>query len=318
MNTFSRLTVMVAIMALGLLGQDHRSDGEPVRGEISSSAPILGSITVELAPMMGGGASVTAVVSPDGSFELRSIRPGVYTLRVADGYGACIHQETVNIGGLGQRLVIRLEGRPKANRSASNTVSVRELTHKIPPQAQKAVAKGRDAAGKGKMEEAENLFRQAVGTDPEYVDAYMELGCVQAARGELAEATVQFQKVIDLEPEHREALTNLSVALGKLRKFGEAAFVARRTLRLYPDAGKVHFVLAASLIAEHGDIDEALDHLKRASDEVPKADLIAADLLSSQGRNQDASRHLEKYLATLPAKSADRRAVEERLASLQR
>jgi tetratricopeptide (TPR) repeat protein len=245
----------------------------------------------------------------------------MYSLRVSDAYGTAIHQEFVTITNAGQHLVIRVDGRPNASRSATggppSTISVRELEHKAPPKALKAFAKGRDAFAKGRNQEAADFYRQAITADPEYVAAHLELACAQAALGELAESAAQFQKVIEMVPTQRDALVNLPIVLAKMRKYHEAGQVARRTLDLYPDAGKVHFVLAASMLAENGDSAEALDHLQKAAPEVPKAHLVAADVLTNLGRNQDAAGQLEQYLKSLPPNGPDRPAIEARLASMR-
>jgi tetratricopeptide (TPR) repeat protein len=68
---------------------------------------------------------------------------------------------------------------------------------------------------------------------------------------------------------------------------------------------------------EHGDPEEALLNLERAASELPKAHLIAADVLIVLGRPDDAIGHLEEYLRKAPPDDKDRPAAEERLAALR-
>jgi tetratricopeptide (TPR) repeat protein len=318
MRRCSRLAGIGLLAAAMVLAQPSSAQrGVVVRGEISSSAPIVGTLTVEL-ESNGSASAQSTVVNPDGTFEFRYASPGAYDLRVTALGGATIHQEFVNIGGPNQVLSIRLPDRaPSASRSADSTISLQQLNHKIPPQAQKAFTKGQQAVAKGNQQQAAEYFHQAVTVDPEFVDAYNELGAAEASLGELPQAAEEFQKAIDLVPEHRLALPNLSIVLAKMKRFREAADVARRALKVVPGACKIQYVLAASLIAEHGYTDEALDNMQRAAAEIPRAHLVAADLLVERGRRQDAVRQLEEYLRTASANDAERTKVEARLAELQ-
>jgi len=126
------------------------------------------------------------MVYPDGTFEFRSASPGMHVLRVIGPDGAAIHLERVVIGSPNQILTIRLPDRPNASRSSDSMISLRQLSHKVPPQAQKAFAKGEQAAAKGNQRQAVESFRQAVTIDPEFADAYNDLGAAEAALGGLA------------------------------------------------------------------------------------------------------------------------------------
>jgi tetratricopeptide (TPR) repeat protein len=285
-----------------------------VRGEISSATPFLSSLTVQLDPN-GNSISASVPVNADGSFELRSPTPGLHELRVTTSDGTVIYQEYVNITGANQYLWVHVPGQPRPSQSAGGVVSLQQL--KIPAKAQKAFHKGQDAAKKGNHQEAEEYFRKAVAIDPEFADAYNELGVAHVSRGELPQAAEQFQKAIDVAPEHRLALSNLSIVLGKMKRYREAGEVARRALKVAPDLAKVRFILAVSQIAEHGDSAEALDNLQRAATEVPEARLLAADLLVQAGRREEAARQLEGYLRVLRLHDTNRHKVEAWLEQLQ-
>ena len=212
---------------------------------------------------------------------------------------------------------IRLNTQSSANRSAGSTVSLQQLTHKVPRQAQKAYDKGRQAAHKGDQHAAEGFFRQAVEADPEFVDAHNELGASEVALGELPEAAEQFQKAIELVPEHRLALPNLSVVLAKLKRFHEAGEVARRALVVLPGEPRMHYILALSLLAENKQTPEVLNNLRRAAPDIPKAHIVAAEVFANTGRPDEAVLELEEYLRVQPADDKERPKVEARLAELR-
>ena len=315
MKSSLRSIVIVTLSIAGMKAQPART--VPVRGEIVSASPRSGSLMIELSPQ-GGGISENISVKPDDTFELRSTPPGNYELRVVAGGGQILHQEMISITPGTQTLTVRLPDRPNASRSAGNSVSFAQLQHKIPGPALKFYNKGEQAAAKNDLPQARDYYRQALALDPEYVDAYIELGATESALGRYAEAADQYRKAIELAPEHELALPNLSIVLAKMRRFHEAGEVARRALKVAPGCGRVHYILAASLIEEHGNMDEAIEHMQRAASEIPSAHLVASELLLQRGRRDAAKRHLEEYLLVAAPDDAMRPKVEARLAELQR
>jgi tetratricopeptide (TPR) repeat protein len=311
---------MIALAAASAQPQTSPSiaRGQPVRGEITSDGGINGSLTVELSSSgsSSGSNSDSVVVNSDGSFEFRSVAPGTYWLRVSAGMNTVIHEEVVNIGGAGQVLSVRLSSQNSANRSAGPSISMQQLTHKVPRAAQKAYDRGQQAVRKGDQTAAAECFRQAVAADPEFVDAHNELGAAEAALGQLPQAADEFQKAINLVPDHRLALPNLSIVLAKMKQYHEAGLVARRALKVVPGA-PMYYILAFSLIADHAEPQEALNNLQRASGEIPKAHIVAAEVLVQAGRREEAVQQLEAYLRVQPADDAERPNVEARLAELR-
>jgi tetratricopeptide (TPR) repeat protein len=321
MRTSLRFAGIAALAAAAALGQgsDLRR-GYPIRGDILPLPAGAGLMTIELSAN-DNGIPDSALVNADGSFEFRSVSPGPHELRVISTGGVVIHRETVVVNGPGQWLSIRVPQSFNASgttsHSTDSTVSMRQLAHKVPPQARKAFEKGAEAERKGNHQQAAELFRQAVSLDPGFADAFNELGAVEALQGDLAQAIDDFQRAIDLVPDHRLALANLSIVLARARKFPEAADVARRALRVMPEAGSIRYVLAASLLLTSGDSDEVLDNLERSTTEVPVAHLLAAELLARRGRRDEAVQHVEQYLRVAPADDKQRGRAEAMLAQLK-
>jgi len=287
-----------------------------VRGEIVSSATLPGGLTVELSGD-GTGLTETASVNSDNTFEFRSATAGTHELRVLAPNGQLLHQEYVSISGPNQALSIRLSEQNSADRSKESTISLQQLSHKVPAAAQKAYRKGEQAAAKNRLEEARTAFQQAVAIDPEFVDAFNELGATEAGLHDLPDAAEEFQKAIDLVPEHRLALPNLCIVLAQMKRFHEAAEVARRALKVVPGAGRIHYILAVSLMSEHGDVDEIILHFERAAADVPSAHVTVAELLAQRGRSSEAIRELEEYLQAAAPGDALRPKAEARLAQLR-
>jgi tetratricopeptide (TPR) repeat protein len=133
----------------------------------------------------------------------------------------------------------------------------------------------------------------------------------------LDQAAKEFQKAIDLVPDHSMAVANLSVTLCKMEQYPEAEKLARRALQLDSSLLKIRYILAVSLMAQHRNNTEALENLQRAAGEVPKAHLVAAELLAQTGSRDEAAKHLEEYLRATPERDADRQKVETWLKELR-
>lgn len=315
MKKNGRLCVL-SILALGVgaaQAEMPRQDTIVVHGEVASSSPVESGLSVELAG--NGIPAQKALVNADNSFEIRAAAQGVYQLRVIAQNGQVIHEEYVSINP-NQTLSIRLPERTASNNSHESSISLQQLRHKVPPDAQKAYQKGERLAAKGDLGQARVCFQEAVSRDPEFADAYNELGAAMAGLNDLPKAAEQFQKAIDLAPEHRRALPNLSIVLAKMDRYHEAGVVARRALRVVPEDGHIHYILAASLMLEHGNIDEIVTHLERAAGDIPAAHVTAAELLSQNGRSQEAINQFKAYLLAAAPSDPLRPKVEERLAQL--
>jgi tetratricopeptide (TPR) repeat protein len=311
------VTATVVMTVPAMLAQRPEISPLVVRGEIVSGRNIAGPLTVELSGN-GMAPQETATVNPDNTFEFRSATPGMHELRVIGAGGQVLHQENVAISRAAQTISIRLPDQPDANRSAGGgVISLQQLQHKVPAPARKAFDKGEQAIAHGDLLLARGSFQEAVSIDPEFADAYNELGGAEAGLKHLPEAAEDFQKAIDLVPEHPMALPNLSIVLAKMQRLHEAGQVAKRALQIAPTDGRMHYILAASMLAEDAPIDDVIAEFERSTSTVRAAHVIAADLLARQGRKQEAIQHLETYLSTATADDALRSKVEASLAALR-
>ena len=287
-----------------------------LRGQISSSI-LDGSWTVELAPN-SHGIPEKVPVNPDGSFELHPLALGTYELSVFDGVGNLVYREPVHVTGSSQLLSIEpARSAVPAAGSAGSTVSVHQLQHKIPADALKAFTKAHLAANNGNQQEAIELMRRAVSIDPEYADAFNDLGALEVLRGQFQEAAEEFQKAIDIEPDHRFAVANLSIVLAKMKNFKEAGRVARKALQINPGDRQMRYILASSLLLENGDPTEVLNNLHQASPTIPSARLLAAYVLTHAGRHEEALEQLQEYLRAAPAGDSERPRVQAWIAQLE-
>jgi tetratricopeptide (TPR) repeat protein len=292
-------------------------NGTAVRGEVSSENVIVGSLTVELVAPNRPGVIRTSVEG-GGSFEFDGLTPGQYQLRFSGAGGQILYEEPVLISGGFQTLTIRIPGKANDEQAKDATVSIRQLEHKVPSQAQKEFASGKAASSKGDQTVALDHFQKAAQIDPEFADAFTGIGISDMALGKLQQAADQFQKAVNLVPDHVGALANLSIVLCRLEHYHEAGEAARRALKLDPRLSKIRYVLGLSLATEGGDQAEALDNLQRAAAEVPKAHLLAAKILAGTDRREDAAKQVEDYLRSSPQGDTDRPKIEAWLEQLRK
>src|SRR5581483_9600345 len=163
------------------------SETVAVHGEISSVDSHLTLLIVEFRSA-SRGLPERADVNPDGSFDIGSLTPGVYQLFVSSSGGIPLYQEQVNLRNPHENLFVRLPPTPATSPKAEGTVSIQQLQHNVPKAAQIALKRARDAVRNGRIQAALSEFHQAIRIDPEFVDAYVELGCWYVSTGELHQA----------------------------------------------------------------------------------------------------------------------------------
>lgn len=295
------------------MGSDDRSGS--VYGQVSSENVIVGALTVELSIPNRQGVTKTSVEG--GSFEFRGLTPGQYELQLSGAAGQIVHEESILVTGGRQYLTIDIPAKTNVGKSDGATVSIRQLQHKVPSEAQKEFGKGKTASNKGDPALALGHFRKATEIDPEFSQAFNSAGVSHMGLGHFEQAADQFQKAVDLVPDYPAALANLSVALCRLEHYREAADVARRALKMNPDLMKIRYVLGFSLVSVGGNQAEALDNLQRAATEMPSARLLAAKILVETDRRADAAKQLEDYLHSSAADSPDRQKIEAWLEQLR-
>ncbi|HZS55067.1 MAG TPA: tetratricopeptide repeat protein [Bryobacteraceae bacterium] len=199
----------------------------------------------------------------------------------------------------------------------AQTVSLRDLEHKVPKPALNEYKKSAEAFKKDDSLLAKQHLEKALEIDPRFADAHNDLGVAFARLGQMDHATAEFQRAIELSQQNSAASANLSVALYVKGEYHEASLTARQALRANPGLPQASYVLGLSLIAEHGDTNETIASLERAASQYPESHIIAADILTKAGRRDEAVWHLKEYLRSAPANDPRKLGLEARLAELQ-
>ena len=107
----------------------------------------------------------------------------------------------------------------------------------------------------GHLDEAALCLRQALTLQPDYAEAYYNLGNVLVNQKKPQEAVAQFHRALELRPAYGEVYNNLGLALIELRRSAEAVVILQQGVRLRPVA-ESHNNLGLAL-ADLGRFEEA-------------------------------------------------------------
>jgi tetratricopeptide (TPR) repeat protein len=108
------------------------------------------------------------------------------------------------------------------------------------------------------FDSARKCFRQALELYPRFVDAWRDLGNLDAVEGKQADALTNYQHALECQPNDPQTFLFRAEALGKLNQTNEAVADLRRAVKLSPDYWQAHYALAGFL-SNPGHDDEARD-----------------------------------------------------------
>jgi Tfp pilus assembly protein PilF len=134
------------------------------------------------------------------------------------------------------------------------------------------------------------MFRRALATEPNYVDALVNLSSALQASGAFDEASVAFERALRLIPEQPESLFRLGHVLQTQGRTADAAAQYKRAIRLQPDFAPALCNLGI-LHTEAEQQAEAAGYYTRALASDPtlaQANLNLVSILESEGRLAEA------------------------------
>jgi tetratricopeptide (TPR) repeat protein len=115
----------------------------------------------------------------------------------------------------------------------------------------------------GRYPEAIESYRQAIGIKQGDFGSYNNLCVAYNHLGRYSEAVVSCQKAIQLKPDFGEAYNNLAWSLNKLGRCQEAIEASKEAIRIKPDFAMAHYNLGNSL-SVLGNYPEAIKSYKEA------------------------------------------------------
>jgi len=157
---------------------------------------------------------------------------------------------------------------------SGGVVSLVTLQHKAPKKAHRELEKAELALKAGEPQESVKHLQAAIAIDPDYLEAYNNLGCRFLQLGRPEEAVKALEKAIELDPKAPFPLANLSAALLVTRDAPGAEAAARRALQVDPSSVRAHYLLGLSLFYAKKYTPETIQNFRQAAAEFPKAKSI--------------------------------------------
>jgi predicted O-linked N-acetylglucosamine transferase (SPINDLY family) len=117
--------------------------------------------------------------------------------------------------------------------------------------------------GAGRLDLAEQIYRQILTAEPLHADTLHLLGVVCHQRGRHEAAIEHIERAIQLNPTRADFHSNLAAAYVAARKIAEAVPAYQRAVQLEPTNADLHYNLASAL-QKQGRLDDAVESYRRA------------------------------------------------------
>ena len=198
-----------------------------------------------------------------------------------------------------------------------STVTASSL--KAPEPARKAYGKGVNAMTDEKWANAQKNFEKALEIDPDYAQAWSDLGEVLQRQSKPTEARAAWEKAVAADPKYIKPYIQLTMLDLQEKKPEDAIAIGGKAVAMNPlEFPELYFYFAAANFnLKHMDVAEV--NARRATDldkehEIPRAELLLGSVLAAKGDRAGALEHFRKYLEIVP-KAPDaaqiKRAIEE-------
>ena len=165
----------------------------------------------------------------------------------------------------------------------------------------------------GNLEAAESYYKTAIGLDPSFVPAYVNLNDLYRLQGRDAEGETLLREALGQYPESAELMHALGLTLVRLGRTEEALGLLEKAVGLRPDQGRLAFVYAVGLY-DSGQRDRALEVLRDAHQRMPADREILSTLLAYSrqlGDTEQALVYAKKLLALVPGDGGLQQLVRE-------
>jgi Flp pilus assembly protein TadD len=266
-----------------------------VRGELTcQGCNYYTNYTVELRNMNGTSPSIAVPVRMSGEFEAQA-HDGTYTLTVSNG-GRVLKTDIVTITDPSAHLIVRLAGNTDVAKPGTGVVSVARLEHKVPKKAKKEYEKAHKRLEAGDVDGSLEHLKRATEIDPEYLEAWNNLGCRYLMKKDIGLAFAAFQRALAIDAQAALVQTNMGIVLVMLGRPAEAEQATRKAVAINPANGKARNVLGFSLYLQKKYTDETIKLLTAAAVSAPKARVALAHALAERGQQDAARTILAKHL----------------------
>ena len=165
---------------------------------------------------------------------------------------------------------------------AKSYLTVPEQPNQNATKAKKLNAEGIACLEKGKIAEAEELFRQSLAEDIDYGPAHNNLGQVYLGRNDLYQAAWEFEFASNLMPERPECLVNLGLVYERANRLQDAVVYYESALEVQPNHVAAIANLARVYMKMESDSSRTRELLRQLvmMDQRPRWNRWARDMLA--------------------------------------
>jgi tetratricopeptide (TPR) repeat protein len=183
-------------------------------------------------------------------------------------------------------------------RTATGKISAQVLQRPPSKKESKILSQAQALSEAGDRAKAIEILRAALPGASPYIHSRLGTEYLKSARPDLA--IPELEAAVHLMPGESAHHANLAYAYRLTGRLDEGEREARAALELDHSSAPAHFMLGAILIARRAPLGDAIDHLKRARNQVRSAHLALAQVYASIGLPEASRKELEGYLAVAP------------------
>jgi tetratricopeptide (TPR) repeat protein len=236
-----------------------------------------------------------AIVRNNGEFTAH-VPSGNYVLTVIVG-GATVKTEVVAIRESFGTISIHIPSQKK-ERPGTGIVSVARINHKVPKQAEKEYKAADKKYKAGDLDASLEHLKRATEIDPEYIEAWNNLGCRYLTKRQPADALAALQRAAAIDKQAPFIHTNMSIAHFALGNIADAEAAARTALTIDATDKKARYILGLSLVAQQEYSDETVKLLRQVEEDFPTARLALAETFARRGNVEQAKSILQNHLGS--------------------
>jgi len=265
-----RVTIFVSLVIVSGAAQ---SSLYHLRGNLETNRSPQ-NVVLELRPSGGALHSYTTEPGSNGQFDFPGVDLGQYMLLVKTLHGEVLKQEYLTVGAASGEITIRLDDRKPAE--GRGTVSARQLAHRTPKAARKAMTAYRKCHDRRNDTCAARYLDKAIAADPELLEAYLNRSALRCRAQAWDLVFADVEEALRLDP--NSSLAHINRAFAALhRKNSQLALVsARAALRSDPDNIKAQYLLGLAQV-NLGDTQTGLRLLEKIAAEYKPARLALVE-----------------------------------------
>jgi len=234
------------------------------------------TLWVEIYETNGHMLTERVPVNRDGTFSVTAPSTQMYEVRVVTSHGSRITSEHLQFRP-GQSVEIRLPKTMGEGPRPGGPVSIARLSHKPSKNAKKFLREADSLAQRGDLPGSAAQLQKALTEDPQWFEAWNNLGSRRLTLGQYAEAADAFRHALAIDSKSSIVHSNLGLAQLFLRQPLEAEESARRALQLEPDSPRASYVEGMALLQQEKRQEEAVGKLRAAAVVLPRALLAVAE-----------------------------------------